>query len=44
MFNTNQNRQRMSWQNTLVLAAISLLLAAVGTGLVVFIVDHMLWE
>jgi hypothetical protein len=43
MFNTNQNRLRISWQSTLVLAAVSFLLAAVVTGLVAFIADHMLW-
>jgi hypothetical protein len=34
---------RMSWQKTMMLAGVSLLLSAIVTGLVAFIVDHMLW-
>jgi ABC-type spermidine/putrescine transport system permease subunit II len=35
---------RMSWQRTLILAAVSLLLSTIVTGLVAFIVNHMLWD
>jgi hypothetical protein len=34
----------MSWQKTLILAAVSLLLSAFVTGLIAFIADHILWR
>jgi hypothetical protein len=38
------NWKQMSWQKTLILAGVSLVLSAVVTGLVAFIADHILWE
>jgi hypothetical protein len=34
----------MSWQKTMLLAGVSLLLSAILTGLVAFIGDHILWR
>jgi hypothetical protein len=42
VLNTNLNRKRMSWQKTLILASVSLVLSAIVTGLVAFIADHIL--
>jgi hypothetical protein len=38
------NRKQMSWQKTLMLAGVSLLLSAVATGSIAFIAGHILWE
>jgi hypothetical protein len=34
----------MSWHKTLILAGVSLVVSALTTGSLAFIVDHLLWE